>query len=80
MTQTMTAKQFATAAVVLALATVAKDGQVSEYAARTGGARVDALNALVRKGVLVRTYAPFVMPVGPYAGQAVSEAHYAAAE
>jgi uncharacterized protein YqgC (DUF456 family) len=76
----LTKTQFKTAAGVLALAALSTDGWVSEYAARTeGGAWVQALSALVAKGVLVREMRPFVMPVGPYAGQTVSEPFYSAA-
>lgn len=69
----LTKTQFATAAVVLALATVSENGEVSVYAARTGGAWVQALSALVKKGVLTVRYGDFVMPTGPYAGQTLTD-------
>jgi len=75
----MTDLQFRTATIVLSLAVLAEGGEVSEYAARTAGAHLNALAALVRKGVLVRRFGPFVLPTGPYAGQTVTEAFYSAA-
>lgn len=72
--------QFKTAAGILALAALSADGYVSEYAARTeGGAWVQALPALVRKGVLVREERPFIMPKGPYAGEEFQMWFYTAA-
>jgi hypothetical protein len=68
-TAKLTKTQFKTAVTVLGLAVLAEDGEVSEYAARTNGAWVAALSALVEKGVLTVRTGPFVMPVGPYAGQ-----------
>jgi hypothetical protein len=68
-TAALTATQFKTAATVLSLAVLAENGEVSEYAARTNGAWLPALKALVGKGVLTRTKRPFVMPVGLYAGE-----------
>lgn len=79
--ENLTALQFKTAAIALSLMAVAEGGEVSEFAARKAGARLDALRALVTKGVLVRRYGPFVMPEGPYAGEEmISEAFYSAAE
>ena len=75
-TAKLTDKQFAAAAVVLALATITEGAEVSEYAARTGGARLDSLRALVRKGILVTETKPFVMPTGIYAGQTFQETFY----
>jgi hypothetical protein len=71
--------QFATAVTVLGLAALSETGEVSEYAARTNGAWVAALAALVSKGVLVARRGDFLMPEGPYAGQVVSQLWYSAA-
>lgn len=75
----LTQTQFKTVTGVLSLAVLSEDGWVSEYDARTkGGAWVAALAALVRKGLLVTEVRPFVMPVGPYAGQTFQEKFYSA--
>jgi len=66
---TTTALQSKTLSIVQALAAT---GEVSEYAARTAGARVDALGALVRKGLLTVRYGDFVMPAGPLAGETLT--------
>ncbi len=55
-TATLTATQFRTATIVLGLAALTAGGEVDEFDARTAGARVDSLAALVRKGVLVVEY------------------------
>lgn len=74
----ITDTQFKTLATVCSLAVLAENGEVSEYAARTQGANMNSLDALVRKGVLARERKPFVMPTGPYAGQTIQEPFYSA--
>lgn len=72
----LTKTQFATAATVLALLALSETGEVTDYAARQGGARVDALGALVRKGFLTVRRGDFTMPTGPLAGQTITERFY----
>lgn len=75
----LTKTQFKTATIILALAVLAEDGEVSQYEARRAGAWTEALSALVDKGILVREYKSFVMPSGPYAGQTLqNQAFYSA--
>ena len=50
----------------------AMTGEISEYTARTRGANVAALKALITKGHLTVRYGDFVMPVGPLAGETLS--------
>lgn len=77
----LTSLQFGTAAVVLALATVSETGEVAEFDARTGGARVDALKALVKKGVLTVRFGDWTATEShTYAGETLTnQAFYAAA-
>ena len=74
----ITDTQFKTLVTVCSLGVLAENGEVSEYAARTHGANMNSLNALIRKGVLVKVRKPFVMPVGPYAGETFQEWFYTA--
>lgn len=78
-TAKLTDTQFKTAVTVLGMAALSETGEVSEYAARTNGAWVAALSALVKKGVLVVRRGEMVMPVGPYVGQTLPENFYSAA-
>lgn len=78
-TQAKTAMTVALLGVVAEAGEFSEAGEVSEYAARTNGAWVAALAALVSKGVLVARRGEFLMPVGPYAGQVVSQLWYSAA-
>lgn len=77
-TPALSKTQFKTATIVLGLAALTEGGWVSEYAARTNGAWTQALAALVTKGVLVKERRPFLMPVGPYAGETFQEWFYSA--
>jgi hypothetical protein len=52
------------------------DGEHSEYAWRTAGAGIAAIQQLERKGFVTRERKPFVMPAGPYAGETFQEWHY----
>lgn len=72
----LTATQTKTADIVLDLITATDGGEISEYAARTSGANLNALYALVRKGVLTVRRGEFEMPAGPYAGEIVEAAFY----
>lgn len=79
-TPKLTPTQFKTAVTVLGLAALSEDGEVSEYDARTNGAHLTALRALVDKGVLHVRRGDFVMPTGPYAGETLTgQAFYSAA-
>lgn len=76
----LTKTQFKTAVAVLGLIALSETGEVSEYAARTNGAWVTALSALVSKGILTVRRGDFIPPNGPYAGQVLTnQAYYSVA-
>jgi hypothetical protein len=72
----LTANQIKTLDIITFLAAESEDGKVSEYAARTAGATMTAIRALLRRGVLTVTTGPFRMPTGPYAGEIMEESFY----
>ncbi len=78
----LTANQTKTLMATLPAMALSATGELSEYDARERGATMTALDALVRKGILVRRYADesFQMPKGPYAGEMVGMGWYSVAE
>lgn len=64
----LTGNQFKTAVTVLGMIALSANGEVSEFEARTNGAQVRALAALVSKGLITVRRGEFTMPTGPLAG------------
>jgi hypothetical protein len=80
-TENLTSSQIATLAKIQPLLDTAVDGEISEFAARSAGAHLASLRALVRAGVITVRRGPMVAPEGhACAGEMLmSEAFYAAA-
>jgi hypothetical protein len=79
-TENLTSTQTATLFKVLPLMLTAENNEISEYTARTAGANLNSLRALVRADILAVRYGDFIAPIGtPYAGQTLrNQAFYTA--
>lgn len=68
-TEALTEIQANTLKTVLLLAVTAENGEVGEEAARKAGAKLPALSALVRKGILVRRNETIDRDAADYPGE-----------